>query len=70
MDYKLGGLKGSPKFMMPNSLNFLLRYSVQEKNKIAEEVTLMVHSHKDLENAKIASKILFGKSTKNDFVDC
>ena len=27
----------------------------------------MVHSHKDLENAKIASKILFGKSTKNDF---
>ena len=23
MDYKLGGLKGSPKFMMPNNLNFL-----------------------------------------------
>ena len=26
----------------------------------------MVHSKKDLENAKIASKILFGKSTKKD----
>ena len=36
------------------------------QNKIAEEVTLMVHSKKDLENAKIASKILFGKSTKKD----
>ena len=40
MDYKLGGLKGSPKFMMPNNLNFLLRYAVQENNKIAEEVVL------------------------------
>ena len=36
------------------------------QNKIAEEVTLMVHSRKDLDNAKIASKILFGKSTKKD----
>ena len=36
------------------------------QNKIADEVTLMVHSKKDLENAKIASKILFGKSTKKD----
>ena len=36
------------------------------QNKIAEEVTFMVHSKKDLENAKIASKILFGKSTKKD----
>ena len=36
------------------------------QNKIAEEVTLMVHSKKDLENAKFASKILFGKSTKKD----
>ena len=26
----------------------------------------MVHSQKDLDNAKIASKILFGKSTKKD----
>ena len=36
------------------------------QNKIAEKVTLMVHSQKDLENAKVASKILFGKSTKKD----
>ena len=36
------------------------------QNKIAEEVTFMVHSQKDLENAKFASKILFGKSTKKD----
>ena len=36
------------------------------QKKIAEEVTLMVHSQKDLENTKIASKILFGKSTKKD----
>ena len=36
------------------------------QNKIADEATLMVHSKNDLENAKIASKILFGKSTKKD----
>ena len=36
------------------------------QNKITEEITLMVHSQKDLDNAKIASKILFGKSTKKD----
>ena len=36
------------------------------QKKIAEEATLMVHSQKDLDNAKIASKILFGKSTKKD----
>tara|TARA_B100001057_G_scaffold243398_1_gene243768 strand:- start:4 stop:858 length:855 start_codon:yes stop_codon:yes gene_type:complete len=36
------------------------------QNKIAEEVTFTIHSKKDLENAKIASKILFGKSTKKD----
>ncbi len=33
---------------------------------IAEEVTRMVHSDKDLENAKKASQILFGKSTADD----
>ena len=36
------------------------------QNKIADELTLMVHSKKDLEKAKFASKILFGKSTKKD----
>jgi len=33
---------------------------------IAEEVTRMVHSDKDLEKAKKASQILFGKSTAED----
>ena len=36
------------------------------QNKITEEITLMVHSQKELDNAKIASKILFGNSTKKD----
>jgi len=33
------------------------------QKRLAEEVTLMVHSKPDLENAKIASTILFGKAT-------
>ena len=33
---------------------------------IAEEITTMVHSKKDLENVKNASLILFGKNTKED----
>ena len=33
---------------------------------IAEEITTMVHSKKDLENVKNASSILFGKNTKED----
>ena len=36
------------------------------KNKESEGIALMVHSQKDLDNAKFASKILFGKSTKKD----
>ncbi|MEX1191213.1 MAG: tyrosine--tRNA ligase [Brumimicrobium sp.] len=36
------------------------------QNKLANEVTIMVHSETDLENAIAASKILFGKSTKED----
>ena len=32
-DYKNGGDKGAPKFMMPNQLQFLLRYGFQENNK-------------------------------------
>ena len=32
-DYKYGGDKGAPKFMMPNQLQFLLRYGFQENNK-------------------------------------
>ena len=36
------------------------------QNKIAEIVTLMVHSQEDLNNAIKASKVLFGKSSKED----
>ena len=36
------------------------------QKKIAEEVTLMVHSQEDLDNAIAASNILFGKSTSED----
>src|SRR5690625_7674790 len=33
------------------------------QNKLAEEITTLVHSEEDLKNAKQASKVLFGKST-------
>ncbi len=36
------------------------------QNQIAEIVTIMVHSKKDLNNAIKASKVLFGKSSKED----
>tara|TARA_Y100000022_G_scaffold157765_1_gene140331 strand:- start:4239 stop:5495 length:1257 start_codon:yes stop_codon:yes gene_type:complete len=36
------------------------------QNKIANTVTSMVHGQKDLENAISASKVLFGKSSKED----
>ena len=36
------------------------------QKKIAEEVTIMVHSQEELDNAKLASKILFGSSTFED----
>lgn len=36
------------------------------QNRIANEVTLLVHSIEDLENAQKASQILFGKSTADD----
>ncbi|NJB36773.1 tyrosine--tRNA ligase [Croceivirga sp. JEA036] len=38
----------------------------QLQKKLAEEVTVMVHSQEDLDNAIKASNILFGKSTSND----
>ena len=38
----------------------------QLQKKLAEEVTTMVHSKQDLENAVAASAILFGKSTSED----
>jgi tyrosyl-tRNA synthetase len=36
------------------------------QNKLADELTVMVHSEEDLNTAKKASKILFGKSTNED----
>ncbi|TKD65410.1 tyrosine--tRNA ligase [Flavobacterium sp. ASW18X] len=38
----------------------------QLQKKLAEEVTVMVHSQEDLDNAIKASNILFGKSTSSD----
>lgn len=37
LDYKEGGLIGDTKFPMPNSLRFLLRYSIQNKNQQVEK---------------------------------
>jgi len=38
----------------------------QLQKKLAEEITIMVHSKEDLDNAITASSILFGKSTSDD----
>jgi len=38
------------------------------QRRLAEEVTLMVHSQEDLDMAKEASNILFGKSTKESLL--
>jgi len=38
------------------------------QKRVAEEVTILVHSNLDLENAKKASEILFGKSTSKDLI--
>lgn len=37
MDFESGGLLGEPKFPMPNALNFLLRYSIQNKDKSVQK---------------------------------
>ncbi len=36
------------------------------QKRLASEITVMVHSQEDLDHAKIASNILFGKSTSDD----
>ena len=48
IDEEFGGFKGAPKFMMPNNLQFLLRYSFQEskedsKNKILNTLDMMAY---------------------------
>nr|AOE06638.1 thioredoxin [uncultured bacterium] len=48
IDEEYGGFKGAPKFIMPNNLEFLLRYSVQKqqensKNKILKSLNMMAY---------------------------
>ena len=48
IDEEFGGFEGAPKFMMPNNLQFLLRYSFQEskedsKNKILSTLDMMAY---------------------------
>ena len=48
IDNKFGGFKGAPKFMMPNNLDFLLRYSIQDgndfsKNQILNSLNMMAY---------------------------
>jgi len=40
-DYKFGGNNRSPKFMMPNNFEFLLRYSVQNNNKEMNDYVML-----------------------------
>ncbi len=40
IDEEFGGFNGAPKFMMPNNLNFLLRYSVQESQEKSKDKIL------------------------------
>ena len=37
LDYNYGGIKSAPKFPMPSYLNFLLRYSFQNNDKILQD---------------------------------
>jgi tyrosyl-tRNA synthetase len=41
----------------------------QLQKRLADEITVMVHSQEDLDNAERASDILFGKSTASDLKD-
>ena len=40
IDEEFGGFKGAPKFMMPNNLQYLLRYSFQENKEDSKEKIL------------------------------
>tara|TARA_B100000575_G_scaffold125282_1_gene99921 strand:- start:2691 stop:3983 length:1293 start_codon:yes stop_codon:yes gene_type:complete len=59
-------------FLSKDKVKLLIEEHNQDKakrllqNKIAETLTLMVHGENDLENAIRASKVLFGKSSKED----
>tara|TARA_B110001452_G_scaffold86359_1_gene70550 strand:- start:277 stop:1572 length:1296 start_codon:yes stop_codon:yes gene_type:complete len=59
-------------FLSEDEINTLIEEHKQSphlrvlQNRIANEVTLLVHSQEDLDNAQKASQILFGKSTSED----
>ena len=59
-------------FLSQDEVNELIKDHNKDKakrllqNKIADTVTIMVHGEKDLKNAISASKVLFGKSSKED----
>ena len=59
-------------FLSKDEIESLIQQHTQDKakrllqNKIAEIITTMVHGENDLENAIRASKVLFGKSSKED----
>ena len=59
-------------FLSKDEIESLIQLHTQDKakrllqNKIAEIITTMVHGENDLENAIRASKVLFGKSSKED----
>ena len=59
-------------FLSEDEINALIEEHKQAphlrvlQNRIANEVTLLVHSQEDLDNAQKASQILFGKSTSED----
>ena len=59
-------------FLSREEINFLIKEHKQAphlrvlQNKIANEVTLLVHSEEDLNKAKKASQILFGKTTSEE----
>ena len=59
-------------FLSEDEINTLIEEHKQAphlrvlQNRIANEVTLLVHSQEDLDNAQKASQILFGKSTSED----
>ena len=59
-------------FLSEDEINTLIEEHKQAphlrllQNRIANEVTLLVHSQEDLDNAEKASQILFGKSTSED----
>ena len=59
-------------FLSEDEINTLIEEHKQAphlrvlQNRIANEVTLLVHSQEDLDNVQKASQILFGKSTSED----